>query len=237
VATFFAPTAAVAEDPGLPWELGKEYRYVFLLSGINIGEETFTITETTFQGVPAYRIREELNINDPGSKLDQNSELLITRRRSPMRYTKNLKAKITHLPSQSGRFNMVYDFIKDSVTYNIKRNGEEFSKETIELPPLITCFDNNMVDQLSIILSKIPWRRTKEAEIKSFHFSSNRVVDIRLERVGEEKIVVSSKPFRCYRIRFSIVDIPIGEFWIDMDGRLLREVEKNGALIVELTNP
>ena len=236
-ATFLVSPVAAATDSGLPWEMEKEYKYVFLSNGINIGEQAFTISETTFQGVPAYRIQESLKISDPGSKLDQDSVLHISRRRSPLKYTKELKAKITHLPSQSGRFNMVFDFLKGSVTYNIKRNGENFAGETVHLPPSVTCFDNNMIDQLSIIFSKVPWRRTREVVIKSFHFSSNKVIDVRLERISEEEIVVSSKRFECYRIRFSIVDIPIGEFWIDRDGRLLREVEKNGALIIELLNP
>ena len=236
-AAFLASPVAAATDSGLPWEMEKEYKYVFLSNGINIGEQAFTISETTFQGVPAYRIQESLKISDPGSKLDQDSVLHISRRRSPLKYTKELKAKITHLPSQSGRFNMVFDFLKGSVTYNIKRNGENFAGETVHLPPSVTCFDNNMIDQLSIIFSKVPWRRTREVVIKSFHFSSNKVIDVRLERISEEEIVVSSKRFECYRIRFSIVDIPIGEFWIDRDGRLLREVEKNGALIIELLNP
>ena len=232
-----AGLSAPAENSAIPWDLETEYKYIFLLNGISIGEESLTVDEMTFHGAPALRIREKLKISDPASKLKQESELILSPDGTPLRYKKKLKVKITNLPSQSGRFKMEYGFSPGLVTYDLQRDGKDFQSDSMELPAGVTCFDNNMMDQLSILFSKVPWRRTEEIDVQSFHFSSNRVLNIKLKKVAHEKTMVNSKFFKCYKIQFIIEDIPIGEFWIDPDGRLLREVEKRGALIIELTNP
>lgn len=98
------------------------------------------------------------------------------------------------------------------------------------------CFENNKLGQLALLIN-IALRKLgpgKPIAVKAFHINTMKVMELKLTPSEVEDIKLGGKTIRAYKTQVVIAGQPIGNFWITPDGKLVRDVEKNGRLIIEL---
>jgi len=131
---------------------------------------------------------------------------------------------------------MISIFSKEKVSSEITKDGKPFWKGDIYLFEPVFCFDNNFIGKFSFLLSMVNLK-DKKTVIKVFNFDTMAVKEIWLKKERSKKVKVNGNIYRCNIMKMFLNGIKIGYLWITEKGQLLVDVEKDGRLVITITNP
>jgi len=106
-------------------------------------------------------------------------------------------------------------------------------ERTIELPGRVYLLFNNHVGLLTFLAAAAPVEEGEARTFKIFHPNSMQVLPAQVTAKGLEKIDWGGKALECRLLQFSLAGTQI-MMWVDGEGRLIRESEAGGALVMEL---
>ncbi|BBM81999.1 transglutaminase-like domain-containing protein [Candidatus Uabimicrobium amorphum] len=204
-----------------PWEIGKEYTYSYSYQGKKLGTDSFRIVSFK-DGV--YTCENKLamtGLNSHGTwKLHEDMR--------PISYK---------LEGKTPQFAYTLDcaFSKDKVVEKVIKGMWPVTK-TVPLQGDHYLFDNSNLGTLAMIVTKIPRKEGEKAVVKIFHPSSIRVLTLQIEVGKQQNITVNGKEYSCWMVDISLAGMPL-KVWVDDTGRILRETENAGNLVIELQNP
>ena len=122
-------------------------------------------------------------------------------------------------------------FNEGKVTHTGSTRGKKV-EQTTPLKDFTYLMDNNNFSFLAFLLGGLPREEGKVWRIKIYHPSSMQLLDGRITMEGMEKIESGGETLEGRRCSFVIAGTVL-TFWLDGDGRILREEEQAGRLVVE----
>jgi len=123
-------------------------------------------------------------------------------------------------------------FSEGKVVEKVDKAGQPMEK-TVELKGKVYLLDNNNLSLFAFLAAAMPREKGKTVGFKVFHVSSMQVLLMEFTVADRERITIGGKERECWR--FDVVLAGMGlQLYVDDQGRLLRDVEQNGAMIVEL---
>jgi hypothetical protein len=213
-----------AFDP-LPWELGRTYTYRYVAGGASIGTDSFTVEsrEETERGV-VFTCRTKLAL--AGRTVE--STFRFDARGRPIEYA---------LTGRAGNVDYTIDcrFGADEVVEKAVQAGRPVER-TVELPGEVYLLDNNNFSGYALLLSAMPLEEGATVAFQCFHPTSMQLLPVEITVGAKETIELGGEPYECTRCKLVIAGTPL-ELWVDARGRLLRETEGGGRLVVELESP
>ena len=216
------PQTTDLPTPGkTPWEIGKEYTYIYSYQGKKLGTDSFRIVSFA-AGV--YTCENKLAITG----LSTNGTWKLHEDIRPISYK---------LEGKTSQFSYTLDctFSKDQVVEKVVK-GIWPTTKTIALQGVHYLFDNSNLGTLAMILPQIPREEGEKATIKFFHPSSIRALTLEIEVGEQQTITLNEKTYSCWTMNISLAGAPL-KVWVDHSGRILRETENGGQLVIELQNP
>ena len=219
-----------------PWKLGKKYIYIFKKDNKDVGFSTFIVNVETIDKNKVYVIKEKLSIVSNKFKQLGKSILYTDLNGMPIRYEKDVEYNFPEIPFRSGKYHMISIFSKEKVSSEITKDGKPFWKGDIYLFEPVFCFDNNFIGKFSFLLSMVNLK-DKKTVIKVFNFDTMAVKEIWLKKERSKKVKVNGNIYRCNIMKMFLNGIKIGYLWITEKGQLLVDVEKDGRLVITITNP
>jgi hypothetical protein len=211
----------------IPWEKGKTYRFDWLYDGKSIGTETFTITRVEKkENSDDYIYTASSSVNIQG--LTTSGEWTIDSNGRPMEY--NVKGKAGTL-----EYSIDCQFSKDQVVEKVVKSGTPIER-TIKLTDNVYLIDNNNLSLFAFLLAGVPREKDSAVSFKIFHPSSMQALPAQVTVRDRETIIINGKEYKSWPLDIVLAGMPV-KMWVDEKGRLLRNEEKGGRLLIELVEP
>ena len=113
----------------------------------------------------------------------------------------------------------------EKLFYGFEMNGT--------LPERVYLLDNNNFSGYAFLLATIPLEEGTTISIKVFHPSSMQLLPLQIKVGAKEAIELGEAEVECTVCELVIAGTPL-KLWVDEQGRIRRETEAGGRLVVEL---
>ncbi len=207
----------------LPWKEGGVYTYHYSSRGTSIGTDSFTVKKIEEkEGRTVTTCTTEFLM---GAKVVRGN-FQIDERGRPVSYRVGGKVGTVE-------YSVDCAFSADTVQVKVVQTGRPDVQQTIALPETVYLLDNNNFSGYAFLLAAAPLRSGASFSFKAFHPSSMQLLPVQVTVSGREAIEVSGETHECWVCDLVIAGTPL-KLWVDDQGRVLRESEGGGRLIVEL---
>jgi hypothetical protein len=206
----------------VPWEVGKTYNFTYAHNGKPIGTETLTVKsfdQTISGGV--YTVANVTTIQTFKASFEWKLKLDGT----PIAYK-------TEGKGGSLDYTIECAFSEGEVVEKVVKAGQPIEK-TIPLTDKTYLIDNNNGSILAFLALTAPEKEGGTFAFKAFHPPSMTIIPAQVTVKGLETITSRGREVECRHLVYSVAGTKI-EMWIDGEGRLLREAEAGGAMVLEL---
>ncbi len=218
----------------LPYPKDRDIQYNFRQDSADIGFCIFRIHDTTVNFQPAFVLKESLSISTPQLRQTGVSHLLMDFNGRPLVYRGILLSDTEQFPNLTGEFK--YDFVFRGRNVDIKtvRNGALIQDLTAHVEDSVSyCFENNKFGQFAVMAFFISDILGGEVAKKAFHVNSGMLFDVKFKLVKSASRMIRGKAVPYRRVEFFLNDKRQGEIWISKHGRILKDIEQNGKLVIE----
>lgn len=221
-----AATAELQPIAKVPWKKGETCQYAYSYGDKEVGTETFTFlgVDETEEG-KVFACANEMTIQ----RRTLAFEWRIDEAGRPVGYSSQSKA------TTNTRYSLKCAFSEKEAAVDAHRLGRDFN-ETVSLPEKVFLVDDNNVSVFALLALAAPREEGAICVFKAFHPTKIEVLSCRLTVKGEETISWNGGDVVCRRL-----DLELGEsdsrsikLWIDAEGRLLRQTEQGGLMVMEL---
>lgn len=197
-----------------PWKVGETHTYDYTLDGQALGTDSFTIE--SIEEVDGRRI------------LTCRASLALTGRtlESTLRLEADGRPVAYHAKGRAGtvEYSIDCEFGEEKVVEKATQAGKAYER-TIELPKPVWFLENNHFAGYALLLAAVPRTAGAELSFKVFHPTSMQLLPVQI-RVGEVEP-------QGRRVDLNIAGTAL-QLWVDADGRLVRDEEAGGRMVVEL---
>ncbi len=198
----------------IPWVVGKTYTYRCAFDGEPLGTDSFTVV--------AYDRSGEEGVYHCRTRLNQKSrkavgEWKITDRGRPLFY--RIKGR-----TGEGEYSVECDFLVDKVHIRLNNDGETQNIATPWREPAFLT-DNNNLSLFAFLFSSLPIEVGEMQSFKIFHVTSRGTFP--------SAITVKKRMPGCWVCDLKLYGVAI-ELWIDDLGRVVKQTESGGRLVIEL---
>ncbi len=230
VVDFKAGSLEMGQEPAglgavekMPWEKGRTYTYKYFFQGKILGTDSFTLKSFEKGEDGGYTCATKLDLDGKTA----SSEWKLDQELFPLSYK---------LQGKAGDIEYSYDceFSEGRVVEKAMRAGKPVEK-TIPLDEKIYLIDNNNLSFFAFLLTTIPLDEGETRAFKIFHPMIMQVLPVQVAVKGTETIAWCGKEVECRFFEVNLAGSPL-KMWVDREGRLLKESESNGALVVELVS-
>lgn len=216
------PVSGIGTFKNLPWEIGKTYTWRYIVNGTPIGTDSFTLkSHETQDGTRIYTATFKLDLQG----MSATGEWQIDDQGTPLDFAVKGQASAME-------YSIDCEFSKDQVTEKVVKAGTPIER-TIPLTEKIYLIDNNNLSLFAFLLSGVNREQGSSAAFKVFHPSSMQVLSAQISVTGREQITVDDKQHDTWALDVSLAGNTL-HMWIDEDGRLLKDQEGGGRMVVEL---
>jgi transglutaminase-like putative cysteine protease len=206
-----------------PWKVGETYAFTYAYSGSIIGRETLVVKRfEEGDGGGVYSCASELDLT---GAMTASSEWELAGDGRPIRFASKGKAR-------GEAFAIDCRFSEGQVVEKVVK-GENTFERTVELPENVFLIMNNCMGLLAFLAAAAPREEGQTCAFKFFHANTMQVLAAQVTPKGKETITWGGREVECRKLDFSLAGTPI-TMWVDEDGRLIRESEGGGALVMEL---
>ena len=206
----------------IPWEIGKAYSYNYLFNGKSIGTDSFTILKLEKKNNRnIYVCKTSLELQGRTSE----GEWKIDDTGYPVSYT--LDGKIPKV-----EYSLQCEFFEDKVIEKAVNNGKPVER-SIPLKEKVYLVDNNNMSLFAFLLVSVPREKGVVTALKVFHPSSMQLLALQFTSLGKEKTIFAGEEKECWAFDVSFAGTPL-KFYVDEKGRLIKDVEAGGRLVIEL---
>lgn len=202
-----------------PWEVGKTYNFTYSAQGSQLGTETLTVTSFD-DGVYTCTAKIEL-----AGVFTAQYDWKLTAEGLPIEFHSKGKVRGTD-------FSLDCTFADNEVAEKIVQGGPPVER-TVKLPENALLLNNNCVGLLAFLAAAAPEEEGKTVTFQIFHSSSMQVLPSQVETEGMETITWGGKEVKCRKLKFTFAGTPIF-MWVDETGKLIRESEGSGRMVMEL---
>jgi hypothetical protein len=204
--------------------VGKTYTYNYIAGGKPIGTETFTLKrfeDKKNSGAYVYTCGNELNLQG----LKASGEWKIDSNGNPLEY--KIKGK-----AGTVEYSIDCRFSKDQVVEKAVQSGTPIER-TIKLTDKVYLIDNNNMSLFAFLLAGVPREKGKTVHFKVFHPSSMQLFPAQVTVKDREKITIDGKKYDSWPLDIVLAGVTL-HMWVDEKGRVIRDSERNGAVIINL---
>ena len=206
----------------LPWETGVTYVYRYAGGGKPLGTDSFTIeSREKVDGRLVISCNTKFEV--PG--LSTEGSFQIDGDGQPISY---------HVAGKTAAFEYTVDceFLGGQVVEKVVKAGQE-SARIVPLPDKVYLLDNNNFSGYAFLLATIPLEQGTKLTFRAFHPSSMQLLPVQIQVGAKETIEVGETEVECTLCQLNIAGTPL-KLWVDEQGRIRRETESGGQLVVEL---
>ncbi len=204
----------------VPFDVGRTYTFTYSSQGTRIGTETMTVKSFGESGYSCTGTIDFTGI------LTGQYDWKVTREGFPIDFHAKGKVRGTD-------FTLDCDFINGEVKEKIVQGGPPIER-TIKLPDGVLLLHNNCVALLAFLAAAAPEEKDETITFKIFHPASMQILPAQVTTKGKETITWGGKEVECRKLEFAFAGTPI-LIWVDGKGRLLRDSEGSGTLVMELS--
>ena len=210
---------ALTAGAKIPWEAGKSYTYHYVVKGNQVGTETMTITTVSPEG--AVTAKTHLAVGQGEADIDW----ALGPGGAPRSY---------HVSGTARGAKVAIDckFEPGKVEVTVDQ-GDQHVERSVELPEGVRLIDNNNLGLMSLLLVDAPEKEGETRAFKVFHPSSTQLLSGEMTNKGLETIDWNGSQVLAQHIEMTLAGTPL-QFWLDEQGRLLRNSQGGGAVVVEL---
>ena len=214
--------AKVGSFVELPWELGVTYTYTYTQGGKRLATDSFTILDRTEERedvVWTYDTKFVMGTREVVGTVQMNGA------GRPLAY---------HLDGKAGTIEYTVDceFTDEHVVEKAVQAGRPMER-TVPLPAEVYLLDNNNFSGYAMLLAGIPLTPGTGITLRAFHPTSMQLLPVRITVGAKETIAVGGVEVDCTVCELNIAGTPL-RLWVDARGRIRRETEGGGRLVVEL---
>ncbi|MCP5046034.1 MAG: DUF3108 domain-containing protein, partial [bacterium] len=123
-------------------------------------------------------------------------------------------------------------FFPGKVLVKAVQSGDHIDR-TIPLPGKVYLIDNNNLSLFAFLITFMPREEGKVITFKAFHPTTLQVISAQLKVKGRESITIKNKKYDCWALDISLAGYPLN-VWVDDKGRLIKDIEFNNSLTIEL---
>ncbi|MEW6072772.1 MAG: transglutaminase domain-containing protein [Planctomycetota bacterium] len=206
-----------------PWEVGKTYTYRYAMAGLPIGTDSFTVEsrEERADGTLVITCRTKLAITG----LETGGTFQVDGRGRPLSF--HLTGKAAAL-----EYRLDCEFAAGEVVEKVVKAGQPIER-TVELPEEVYLLDNNHFGGYALLLAAVPRTAGAVLSFRIFHPSTTQLLPMQITVGGKEAIEVGGETIECTVCDLVLAGTPL-KVWLDAEGRIRRETEASGRLVVEL---
>ncbi len=124
------------------------------------------------------------------------------------------------------------EFLEDKVVERVVQAGQP-TERTIPLTEKIYLIDNNNMSLFAFLMAALPREKGRVTVFKVFHPSTMQLLPAQVTVRDRERITVNGQECKCWALDVSLAGTPL-TMWVDDQGRLLKDVEAGGRMVVEL---
>ena len=210
---------ALAKGAKIPWETGKSYTFRYIVGGKPVGTETMTVTELSPEG--AFKAKTHLAIGQGEGDI----EWTLGPGGTPLAY---------HVSGLARGATITIDckFEPEKVEVTVDQGGQHIER-SVELPEGVRLIDNNNLGLMSLLLIDAPEKEGETRAFKVFHPSSTQLLSGEMTNEGQETIEWNGSAVQTLHIKMNLAGTPL-QFWLDEQGRLLRNSQGGGSVVIEL---
>lgn len=206
----------------LPWKIGKTYTYTYSYKGRPLGTDSFTIEsyeQKDGRGVYTARTKLALQGREASGtwKIDDAGR--------PISYHAEGKVRTTE-------YTIDCAFSKGQVVEKAVQ-GDRPIERTIKLEGDVYLLDNNNFSLYAFLVSGLPFDSGTTVTIDVFHPSAMQVFPTQITVTGNEELTVAGKKIPCRKCKVVLAGTTL-ELWVDEKGRIVKETEADGKLVVAL---
>ena len=205
-----------------PWKTGETYVYEYTLDGQPLGTDSFTVESVEETGGRTI-ITCHTSLDLTGRKVE--GTIRLDGAGHPISFTSK---------GQAGAVEYTIDcaFTAGQVIEKATQGAQKFDK-TVELPEEVYLLETNNFGGYALLLPAVPREAGAKLSFKVFLPSRMQLFPVQI-RVGEvETIEVGGRQRQGRRNDLNIAGTPL-TVWVDEEGRILREEEAGGRMVVEL---
>jgi len=207
----------------LPWKAGETYTYRYVYQGTPIGTDVFTF-ERLAGDQGGWACSTKLDLTGRSA----SSQWRIDRRGRPLHYEMEGRAGAVE-------YSIECAFSEDAVAEKVVQSSRTTQK-TISLPDPVYLVDNNNFSGFAALAAAAPMAEGAVYVFKVFHPATMQVLPVQLTVSGRERIPFGDEERDCAVCSLVLAGTPL-KLWVDGEGRILRETEAGGRLVVELVPP
>lgn len=204
----------------VPWKVGKTYTFTYAYNGSKLGEETLRLESIDVAG--NYACTSEIELYNV---LKASSEWKLASDGSPLSFS-------TKGTARGAEFSMDCLFFDGKVEEKVVQ-GEKNVERTVELSDRVFLISNNCVGVLAFLAAAAPADEGAVRTFKFYHPSSMQVLPAQVTVKESEAIEWGEQEIECRILEFSLAGTLI-TMWVDDSGRLIRESEAGGSMVMEL---
>ena len=210
------------ESNRIPWKEGQTVSYRFIFDGQDIGTDTFSIKNIKKDGQRLiYTCHTELKLQGRSTSgswsMDQHGK--------PLEYRISGKAGATS-------YSIDCRFSGGTVKVEASQSGNPFSR-SLDINEDTRLLDNNNLSLFAFLLASVNREAGQTASYSVFHPTSLRIFSIDINVRKRETINLAEREIFAWRFEISMAGTPL-TMWLDDGGRLLRDEESGGRMVVEL---
>lgn len=218
------PISGLGSFKNIPWDIGKAYTYNYIANGKSIGTEIFTLKSfEKKKDNHAYVYTCSTQVNLQG--LNASSEWKIDTSGTPLEYKVKGKAGTIE-------YSIDCRFSKDQIVEKVVKSGTPIER-TIKLTDKVYLIDNNNMSLFAFLLAGIPREKGKIINFKIFHPSSMQLLPAQVTVKDQEQITINGNVYKSWPLDIIMAGVTL-KMWVDETGRLLRDSERNGAIVIDL---
>lgn len=123
-------------------------------------------------------------------------------------------------------------FSDDKVVEKAVQAGQPIER-TVPLTDRVYLIDNNNMSLFAFLMAAVPRVDGQAVSFKVFHPTSMQVLPVQFTVSGKEPITLNGKQYDAWVFDGALAGARI-KMWVDEQGRLLRDEEAGGRMIIEL---
>lgn len=227
-------------NPGareIPYELGREYRYIFNMLDTEIGHATFKLDRDENNN---YSLFTSIDINNEefNERISGESVLVFDENWRLHSYDREIDSSFGRKSTMDGHYSIHASFENGRAHFQHQKPGDDEHEAFIkELPDDAFLFDNNFIGQMALICSQPRLKTGRTETLHVISIAQQDTYNLTMTPRIKHEMEYGGGKIIAYEVDMKVNDITFGHYFITRDGVMVMAEEEGGRLVIRLEVP
>ncbi|MCD6217416.1 hypothetical protein J7L05_06110 [bacterium] len=221
-------------ERGIPYELGREYRYVFKMLDVEIGSATFKLDKNENNN---YRLLTSIDIDNEefNERMSGESVLVFDENWRLLSYDREMDSSFGKRSTMDGHYSIHARFENGHAHFQHQKPGDDEPKVFIkEIPDDVFLFDNNFIGQMALICTQPRLKTGRTETLRVLSIVQQDFYNLTMTPKIKHEMEFGNRKIIAYEVDMKANDITFGHYFITRNGVMVRAEEEGGRLVIML---